>query len=529
MNEKSELEKILEKFSRAGQVEVHEDGQWLAELAGLSFELHVKGEEQVLHLWSDLGNLTRRVVKIEEETEDRLTLLVSRFGAEHPGKLEFLLAKSLRPVRRVTREQFRARFGRMLAEQFPDARAKDLTTGEYLQNSFPGTYPRCLLKEENNEWAVMGVSPSEPDRTKEAILSFGLLWLDVLRRQQQKQKEKHPRSKGARISGLRLILPENAIRVTNQRLQAISPDAKVEIYEFSTSTWLLRRIERGDTGNVESRLTQWHDAEASLLSASRYAERIRALAPGAIRMRIPAGSRETEFRFHGLEFARCKENQIQFGLAEPRRAVNDYNWNELKALVRELELRRNALAEDRNHPLYRAAPERWLEELVRAEPARLDAQLDARHLYSQAPAFSGGDRGVMDLLGVTRRGRLVVIELKASEDIHLPLQAVDYWQRVRTHQRDGNFQRYGYFTGIELDQRPPLLWLVAPELRFHPSTNAILQFISREIQITKIGLNENWRRGWRVVSRKSGVSPAVPMFAAANENARFARVSRAGA
>ena len=51
--------------------------------------------------------------------------------------------------------------------------------------------------------------------------------------------------------------------------------------------------------------------------------------------------------------------------------------------------------------------------------------------------------------------------------MQLPLQAVDYWLRVRRHQREGDFQRYGYFAGIELDPQPPLVWLVAPGLRFH--------------------------------------------------------------
>ena len=91
--------------------------------------------------------------------------------------------------------------------------------------------------------------------------------------------------------------------------------------------------------------------------------------------------------------------------------------------------------------------------MIREDPTKLDAQLDPRYLYSQLPAFAAGDRGVLDLLGVTRRGRLVVIELKASEDIQLPIQAVDYWLRVRRHQREGDFQRYGYFPGIELDSQ----------------------------------------------------------------------------
>jgi hypothetical protein len=118
------------------------------------------------------------------------------------------------------------------------------------------------------------------------------------------------------------------------------------------------------------------------------------------------------------------------------------------------------------------------------------------------PALAAGDRGVLDLLGVTRQGRLVVIELKASEDMQMPVQAADYWLRVRRHQREGNFQSHGYVSGIQLSPQPPLLWLVAPGLRFHPSTGTLLQYFSREIQVTRIGLNENWRRGVKVVFRQ---------------------------
>ncbi len=109
---------------------------------------------------------------------------------------------------------------------------------------------------------------------------------------------------------------------------------------------------------------------------------------------------------------------------------------------------------------------------------------------------------MLDLLGVTRRGRLVVIELKASEDIQMPIQAVDYWLRVRRHQREGDFQRFGYFSGIELDPKPPLVWLVAPGLRFHSATEILLKYISPEIQVSRIGVNENWRRGMKIIFRQ---------------------------
>ena len=95
-----------------------------------------------------------------------------------------------------------------------------------------------------------------------------------------------------------------------------------------------------------------------------------------------------------------------------------------------------------------------------------------------------------------------MIELKASEDIQLPIQAVDYWLRVRRHQREGNFQSNGYFVDVELDPRPPLIWLVAPEFRFHSSTDTLLKYLAPEIQITRIGLNEKWRQGLQIIFRQ---------------------------
>jgi hypothetical protein len=59
----------------------------------------------------------------------------------------------------------------------------------------------------------------------------------------------------------------------------------------------------------------------------------------------------------------------------------------------------------------------------------LTAQLDARFVYTQVFANAGGEHGILDLLGVTRSGRLAILELKATEHIHLALQAAGYWRR----------------------------------------------------------------------------------------------------
>jgi len=52
----------------------------------------------------------------------------------------------------------------------------------------------------------------------------------------------------------------------------------------------------------------------------------------------------------------------------------------------------------------------------------VDGRLDPLWQYSQIPAFSASDRAVIDVLTTTHAGRLAVVELKADEDIHLPLQ-----------------------------------------------------------------------------------------------------------
>jgi hypothetical protein len=109
---------------------------------------------------------------------------------------------------------------------------------------------------------------------------------------------------------------------------------------------------------------------------------------------------------------------------------------------------------------------------------------------------------VLDLPGVTWRGRLVVIAPKASEDIQLPIQALDYWLRVRRHQRDGDFEGFGYFSGVKLDPQPPLVWLVAPGLRFHSATDTLLKYLAPELQMTHIGLIEDWRRVLKIVFRQ---------------------------
>jgi len=121
---------------------------------------------------------------------------------------------------------------------------------------------------------------------------------------------------------------------------------------------------------------------------------------------------------------------------------------------------------------------------------------------------------MLDLLTLDGNGRLVVMELKADEDLHLPLQALDYWIRVRALNADRRsafagarpvsaFEREGYFEGAEVAPLEPRLLLIAPALRIHPANEAVLRFLSPKVEWDLIAVGEHWRRELKAVFRKS--------------------------
>ena len=491
------LELALARMLAAGRVEVRENGAWLAALEGFRYEVRQQNDAALLHLWSEQRNQVRRVTRIVREEPQRLALEVARLGRARPARLEFLAAKRKPAAGRVTREQFRLRFQEMLAQQFPDEAIASLTAAADLEHSLSGSYVRGLLRNASGAWAVLGAAPEENPATYDGLLTFGLIWLDRARQS----------SRAGRVAGLRLFFPEGTGRATAHRLAALSAAAPVELYEYNYHSGRARRMDPLDVGNVESWLTQRRETEAILGAAGSFLDRLRRYAPDAIQAQVVPGTGHLEVRYRGLTFARWQPDAIFFGVGDPHQLLSPGREPEFERLLKELETHRSPLASGTTHAFYRAQPERWLESLVAADPARVDARLDPRFVYSQVPALSIGDRGVMDLVGVTRDARLAVLELKAQEDIHMTLQAVDYWLRVRWHHARQEFSRYGYFPGITLDPRPPRLLLIAPSLRFHPATDIILRHLNPQIEIERVGLSEQWRRGVKVVLRQGPATP----------------------
>jgi hypothetical protein len=86
--------------------------------------------------------------------------------------------------------------------------------------------------------------------------------------------------------------------------------------------------------------------------------------------------------------------------------------------------------------------------------------------------------------------------------LDLPLQAAECGLRIQRHLQQGDFPRYGYFPGVEFEKAPPLAYLLAPALRFHPTTDIVLRYLVNPLEVLRVGLNESWRRGLRALQRQ---------------------------
>jgi hypothetical protein len=514
------LENFLAEHPNAAVVE---DGKVLFDMRTAKYSLATEHGRCALQVWSDERNVVRRVSAAIERgaARDRtLRLTTHRFGQTRPGTLQLLADRDRRTP--STREATRLRYLRVLERVMPRARQQEwgdwkadgFRTAMDLEKSFGPAYARGSLVQGQKAWAVIGVNAAESQATVDGILTLGVLWLAHCREN----------AAGRRLyRGLRLIVPRGMANLTAARLAWMNPDAaQWELWEFDEKTEELEQRDAADHGNVSTRLIQAPNETSARERFAETAARVMQLVPENMRdlveQRIRSGT-EMAFLLHGLEFARVRMGyasesfnrmqEITLGAGANETPLTDKNADELRGLVARLFARRGESGEKRD-PLYRMQPERWLESVLRRDVTAIDEHLDAAHVYTQVPAFAGGDRGMLDLLSVHKDGRLAVIELKADDDLHLALQGLDYWVRVRWHHQQnpdgmsglGEFQRHGYFGGVRLAEGAPRLYLVAPALRVHPATEMVLRYLSPRVDWVLVALNEGWRKQVKVVWRK---------------------------
>lgn len=605
---------------------VLEEGKVVFELGAAQHTVTAEHGRCMLHLWSSERNLVRTVVAVTERGAC-LRLSTVRFGQTQTKLLELRAEAQRRtPARREpVRKQYLRVLERVLAREFPEWRTEAFRAAMDLERSFGPAYARGSLVRGNEAWAVIGVGASESQPIIDGVLTLGVLWLHYCREHSDGRRL---------YKGLRVIVPRGAAMLTLARLPWMNAAAaQWELYELEESTEQLVQRDPADQGNVRTRLIHVPDqGSARERFAGAIGQVMKLVPPGQEhrveqRLRSPA---ELAFLLHGLEFARARislapgsfsqtqeitagsgaaqtvltpasQREIEEHIAElfrrrdaravpggrrrtavpPGRSIGPYTGRAAHARMEfagrgakpggltRMELReRGATAQ--SDPLFRAAPERWLESVLRdnlapltrslaptpsrvgmartdrfandpdpdtrgnrADPIppaaewaeylagrrndRIIPRFDPRYVYTQVPAIAGAsDRGMLDLLGVTADGRLAVIELKASDDLQMALQGLDYWIRVRHHHREApgcpaglpggrnDLQRHGYFREVELSPLPPRLYLVAPALHIHPATETVLRYLSPAVEWSLLALDERWRQEVRVVWRKSG-------------------------
>lgn len=484
---------------------VLEDGLVIFDLSSAKASLSTESNKCLLHLWSGERNIVRRVESAEHKN-GRLRLDVRKFGQAKSTKIELCADRDLRTpsARRAGRAAFQRFFSAVLQSEFPGRKIERLTSASDLEHSLGPAYARCIVRKGRLAFATIGVSEQETQSTIDNVLAAGLLWLDLCRADTAR----------ALVEGLRLFLPAGCADIVRVRMAKLNHRAShFHLYEVSEGDGTIRELDIHDAGNIVTRLVRCPD-EAAV--RERFADAIAQVQklsgePDEIEFSVISAT-ELAFRRHGLEFARVRnvlapgsfaaKQQITFGAGAYETQLTDVSAPHLRELVLRM-MRARRGSGDRGDALFRMQPERWLESIILREIQCIDARLDPTCVYRQVPAFAASDRAMIDLLACTREGRLAVIELKASEDMHLPLQGLDYWARVEWHHQRREFQQFGYFPGRVLSPEPPLLFLVSPVLQVHPATDAQLKYFSSRIEWTLVGVNEDWRDGVRVIFRKS--------------------------
>jgi hypothetical protein len=510
----TELARLLEQFfADHPRAALLEDGRLLFEMSTAHYSVSAEHGRCVLHLWSEERNMVRTVVGLEARKET-LRIRVRHLGTQRPQSLEVVRDREQRTpaTRKLCRTRYLRLLERLLTRHFNEYKLESLRSAMDLEHSFGPAYARGLLVRGQQCWAFIGVNAEESAATIDGVLTLGILWLAYCR--------EHSVAKRV-CQGLKVFLPAGCGATTRARMAWLNGElAQWELYEVGEANEDLAGIDCRDQGNLKMRLVHAFNPEAATERAQEGITRImRLLLPEmASRMTVaPRSADEVALCLHGLEFARVRQTFVPGSFARQDNLTFGAGANETplqpdtEALFVDLMQR---LFESRSpggnarNPLFRLRPEAWLQSTLAGDLAQVDDKLGGHVIYSQVPAFAGADRAMLDLLTVTRQKRLAILELKVDEDLHFPLQGLDYWIRVnwlhqqRTASGAGELEQNGYFPGVPLRPGSPLLYFIVPALRVHPSMDTVLQHLSPAVDWTLIAINEGWRHERKVVYRK---------------------------
>ena len=217
------------------------------------------------------------------------------------------------------------------------------------------------------------------------------------------------------IHGLVLYLPAGGEKTTCLRLLFLNPAAAQYAAFVYDENGLESRVDLRDYGNLETHLEPCRRRLPSEVDL-----RLHPILCAPAVNTVERADGELSLRVHGLEFARTAGAELLSGIDQRRRARSARS-GEIHHLAEEL-VPPAICRCDRSHEPFVLKKSRGMAGIaeVRNRIEEIDARLERAPIYGQVPAFAAIDRGVLDLLAVEDSGRLAVLELKASQDIHLP-------------------------------------------------------------------------------------------------------------
>ncbi len=436
---------------------------WTVSLNGREFIPLRSSEIDVEDPYLRCGRLTRKVleaqclrpnvvrVRARSKFRSQIDVLTFYAGEILPSAAELL----------KRRRSFQGGLARAVANYY-GARISTQTLQSDKQHGIGGAYPRILA---GRTHAIIGVDADESAPVVNGIVRAAIQWATIINR---------------RVSA---VVPAGRSQTISSRLRAM-PSLRAA---FDWLEWDGERLQplQWEVPEVET-----HVYPCAEPNVGAEVERICSIAPDLLQAVPHIPGRAVSIRLRGLEVARVTEDGATYPLGEP-----------LEPLIEELARVRRVGS---RHPLARAHEEAWLESKLIGQirdvlPVRKDC------IYPQVPSFAGDDRKIIDLLAVMDSGRLAVIEIKASADPDLPLQAFDYWLAVERHRKAGDFTSHGYFKGIQLRDEPAVLVMVAPLLSFHRAVDRLTAFLPRELPMMQIGINQGWKKEIKVLRRKGAL------------------------
>lgn len=481
------LEEIVSFLASCAAPALLEPGEEILAMREGEYSLECDGEGVLLECWGESRTLRRRLRAIRKRARNRVELDAERFPRRRCtlSLLDIASETSGQFERESTRSVAREELRRWCERFHPGWRIECLSSAPDLQHSLSPRFPRALLRM-GSEGVSAIAAPDAPGA--EDVFTFGLIWLQHCR---DRWRDLHVRTlllfaseAAASMLALRLVACNHA----KLRYRLVLVGSQGALRELSPRAW----------GNLGSQF-----ALASGVPAN---EKIRHLfqevASGGTAECVEDLRGALSLEVRGLPVARAEGDELRVGL-KLRHAERWPTAESLQRLALRVARVRCAQPADARHALYQLFPERWLESAVRQQIRAIDPTLHPSLVRRQVTGSLGTHRNRTDLLALDESGRLVVIEVKAEADIQLPVQAIDYYSRLKLHLERGDIQAAGIFPGVSVRTEPPRLLLVAPALCFHPSNETVLQFLESSIQVRQVGVALEWRKQLRVVFQHS--------------------------